>query len=178
MTEISHHLWLASDMGKDMTEGEARELFLISRRDRFGVGERLFEEGQAPKELFLLADGEVDIVKKGVGKSVTTLATLGAGSVIGEMSLLMKENRSASAVVTKDAMVLCVTWKDFEELLLQNPLVATKLVLGIARVMAARLKGINAKLTDMVARSENHAPHEQIEEFATFKRKVMGDWSF
>lgn len=178
-SEISHHTWLKSVLGKDLSDGEARELFMISRRERYQKGERLFDEGEDPVALFLLAEGTVEITKRIGGGNTTGLAALSAGAIVGEMSLLTREKRSASAVVTSPAAtVLRVSWKEFEELLGQNPAVAYKLMYALARVLAVRLRNINARLAEMAERNQNHAPHEQIEEFQSFKNKLFSDWSF
>ena len=173
MNEINHRAWLESGIGKDMTDGEARELFMISRRERFQPGEKLFSEGEAANAFFLVCKGEVDVVKRD-----SLLATLGPGSLVGEMSLLTAEQRSAAAVVRSEATVLRVAWKDFEELLNQSPQAAYKLMFSIARVMALRIHAINARLAELQAKNANQAPHEQIEEFQDFKKKLLSDWSF
>lgn len=176
---MSHQLWLKSAVGKDLSDGEARELFMISRRERFQQGDKLFDEGEEPVALFLLSEGTVEINKRIGGGNTTPLAHLAAGSIVGEMSLLTKEKRSASAVVTsQNATVLRVMWKDFEELLAQNPAVAYKLMYALARVLAVRLRNINTRLAEMADRNQNNAPHEQIEEFQSFKKKLFSDWSF
>jgi CRP-like cAMP-binding protein len=175
---FNHQLWLTSIIGKDLLEGEARELYMISRRERYTKGERLFAEGDEPVALWLLVAGDVEIVKK-TGGVTTTIATLHKGSIVGEMSLLTKERRSASATVTSsEAVTLRIAWKDFEDLLAQNPAVAYKLMYAIARVLSHRLRSINARLHQMAERNLNNAPHEQIEEFAAFKNKLFDDWSF
>jgi CRP-like cAMP-binding protein len=180
MQEISHQLWLKSVIGKDLLDGEARELFMISRRERYTQGEKLFVEGDEPVALFLIAEGTVEISKTiNHGKDRTQLATLSAGHIVGEMSLLTKEKRSASATVTSEtATALKVSWKDFEELLAQNPAVAYKLMYALARMLAGRLRNINQRLAELSERNLNNAPHEQIEEFAAFKQKLFDDWSF
>jgi CRP/FNR family transcriptional regulator, cyclic AMP receptor protein len=178
--EISHQLWLKSIIGKDLLDGEARELFMISRRERYTKGEKLFVEGDSAIALFLMAEGTVDITRTiNSGKDRTVLATLSAGHIVGEMSLLTKEKRSASAVISSEtATVLRVSWKDFEELLAQNPAVAYKLMYALARMLAGRLRNINQRLVELSERNVNNAPHEQIEEFAAFKQKLFDDWSF
>jgi CRP-like cAMP-binding protein len=177
--EVSHQLWLKSVIGKDLSDGEARELFMISRREKYKKGERLFEEGEDPVALFLLAEGTVEITKK-IGHGHTTiLAQLSAGAIVGEMSLLTKEKRSAAAIVTTNsATALRVSWKELEDLLGQNPAVAYKFMFALARVLASRLRNINARLAEMQDRNLNNAPHEQIEEFQSFKKKLFSDWSF
>ncbi len=177
--EISHLTWLKSIVGKDLTDAEARELFMISHRERYSRGDRLFEEGSEATSLFLMADGEVDILKKLPDGTTHILATHGGGAVVGEMSLLTRELRSASALVKSDeATVLRITWKDLEALLQREPAVAYKLMYSLARVLAGRLKAINVRLADLANRTADHNPHEQIEEFQAFKKKLFADWSF
>jgi CRP-like cAMP-binding protein len=180
--EISHQLWLTSVLGKDLSDGEARELFMISRRERYEKGQKLFDEGEEPIALFLLAEGSVEITKRiGTigGGNTTILASLSAGAIVGEMSLLTKEKRSAAAIVTTPtATALRVSWKELEDLLAQNPAVAYKLMYALARTLATRLRNINSRLAEMAERNLNHAPHEQIEEFQSFKKKLFSDWSF
>jgi CRP-like cAMP-binding protein len=178
-SEISHLTWLKSIVGKDLTDAEARELFMISHRERFVGGDHLFDEGEPAAALFLIADGEVDIVKKVVGTNPHTLATHGGGAIVGEMSLLTREQRSASAVIrSDDATVLRVTWKDLDQLLQREPAVAYKLMASLARMLAGRLKAVNTRLTELAAKTPNNNPYEQIEEFQAFKKKLFSDWSF
>ena len=177
--EISHHTWLKSGIGGELSEGEARELFMISRRETYRKGEALFSEGDEPNALFLVAKGEVDIRKALPDGSHHSLAVHPAGSVVGEMSLLTREPRSAQAVVTSgDATILRITAKDLDELLAREPTVAYKLMRALAGVLAHRLRAINLRLGEMAARNIDNNPHEQIEEFEAFKRKLFSDWSF
>ncbi len=181
MTSISHHTWLTSIVGKELTESEARELFMISRREHYKRDDILFKEGDEPSEMFLVAHGDLDIRKTLADKSAGfhSLAVHGAGAVVGEMSLLTKEPRSAHAVVVSpEATVLRVTSKDLDALLAREPAVAYKLMFALAGVLAGRLRAINHRLADMATRTVNHNPHEQIEEFEAFKRKLFSDWSF
>jgi CRP/FNR family cyclic AMP-dependent transcriptional regulator len=178
--EISHHTWLKSSIGRELSEGEARELFMISKREHYARGERLFAEGDEATSLYLVAEGEVDIVQRradGTGDHV--LARHQAGAIVGEMSLLTREARSASAhVASVAATILRVTARDLEELLGREPTVAYKLMYALARLLATRLRAVNHRVTDMSERTANANPHEQIEEFAAFKKKLFTDWTF
>jgi CRP-like cAMP-binding protein len=166
-------------MGRELSEGEARELFMISKRERHVRGERLFGEGDEPTSLYLVAEGEVDVVQRRADRSEHVIARHGAGAIVGEMSLLTREARSASAVVASaEATILRITARDLDDLLGREPTVAYKVMYSLARVLAARLRAVNQRLSDMTERTENANPHEQIEEFAAFKKKLFTDWSF
>jgi CRP-like cAMP-binding protein len=177
--EISHHTWLKSIIGKELSEAEARELFMISRRELYRRGDVLFAEGEAPDSIFLVAQGEVDIRKKLADGSPHSLATHHAGAVVGEMSFLTRHIRSASAIImSSEAVILRVTAKDLNELLAREPAVSSKLMFALASVLAGRLRAVNLRLTELAEANMNHNPHEQIEEFEAFKRKLFSDWSF
>jgi len=99
--------------------------------------------------------------------------------VVGEMSFLTRHIRSASALITSaEAVILRVTAKDLNELLSREPAVSSKLMFALASVLAGRLRAVNMRLTELAEANVNHNPHEQIEEFEAFKRKLFSDWSF
>lgn len=179
MTELTLTLWQQSAIGRDMSEAEARELLLLSRREHYALGEALFREGDVAAEFFLIVDGEVDVIKRGHDEKTSVLATLGAGAILGETSLLTREARSATAQARSDATVLRVRWEDFESFLRENPAGAYQIVFGLARLLAMRLKRINAKVADLTT-SEGVLPEPdpKFEEFASFKHKLLSEWSF
>ncbi len=177
MTEISASLWSQSAIGKELSEAEAYELFAVSKREHYAKDEVLFDEGSPAVAFFLIVDGDIDIEKRGDQGRVSTIATLTPGAVVGEMSLLVNEDRSAAArVKTDDATVLRVEWTDFEQLLSENRAAAYKLILALARLLAYRLKRVNLKVAELSTKDEISAP--KLEEFASFKSKLMNEWSF
>lgn len=179
MTDINHHIWERSAIGKELSEAEAIELHLLSKREEYAGGQHIFEQGDPAREFFLIVEGEVEVVKRADNERVAVLATLGPLSLLGEMSLLSQEDRSASARVKGHAKVLRVEWRQFQELLAHNPTAAYKLIYAMARVLAGRLKKINLKVAEMTTSSTGPSVEDKkLEEFATFKQKLLSDWSF
>ncbi len=74
---------------------------------RYGGGETLFSEGDAPDGLYLLRRGSVMVSRSIAGREVV-LSYLSAGNYVGEMALLTDTPRSATvrAAVTTEAVVL------------------------------------------------------------------------
>jgi CRP/FNR family cyclic AMP-dependent transcriptional regulator len=154
MTAISHELWMKSVLGRELEEGEARELFLISTRENYKRDALLFKQGDPSKSLYLIVEGEIDIEKETDGNTVT-IATLVPGVVVGEMSLLTDEDRSASArVSTDEATVLAISWEDLQKMMRENQSSAYKLIYALSRLLAHRLKRINLKVAEMLANQE------------------------
>ncbi len=176
-TEVNHRLWMTSVIGKELTDGEARELYMASKREAYKKDETLFREGDEAVAFFLIVSGDIDI-EKSSGGTVTQIAQLGTGSIVGEMSLLTHEKRGACArVATDEAVVLRVDWRDFERLLADDRAAAYKMMVALARLLAGRLKRINLKVADLMA-SSGPGEGQKLEEFADFKQKLMRDWSF
>ena len=59
--------------------------------ESYPAGQSIFEEGQSGTVLYVVKEGEVEIV---VGGSV--VETLDAGDIFGEMALIEKQSRSAT----------------------------------------------------------------------------------
>jgi CRP/FNR family cyclic AMP-dependent transcriptional regulator len=55
--------------------------------NEFAVGDVIFEEGSTGRELFVVLDGRIDIVKLN-GASKTVIVTLGKGEFFGEMAVI------------------------------------------------------------------------------------------
>jgi len=87
---------------------------------RYGGGEVLFKEGDAPDGLYLIRRGSVTISRILGGREVV-LSYLSAGNYVGEMALLSNSPRMATvkAAVTTEALVL--DGEVFKRVLGRNP---------------------------------------------------------
>ncbi|HBP18630.1 MAG TPA: hypothetical protein DEA08_12700 [Planctomycetes bacterium] len=85
------------------------------------AGHVLIEQGQEGERLYLVEAGELEVsVQQGEGPA-TVVATLGAGSCVGEMSLLTGQGASATVKALGDVKVLVLDKRPFHALLVQNP---------------------------------------------------------
>ncbi|MCP4599508.1 MAG: cyclic nucleotide-binding domain-containing protein [Proteobacteria bacterium] len=88
--------------------------------DYFNSGSVIIEEGQEAPGLFLIASGQVNIVKEEDGDRVA-LARLGPGDVFGEISLLMRRPSTATVIADEDTAVLFLPSADFYEVTRDYP---------------------------------------------------------
>ncbi len=86
-------------------------------------GTKLLVEGQPGDSLLVIASGHADI-KKGDA----TIATLGPGTVLGEMALITGAPRSATAVAKGEVEIFELTRSDVEQLAGHKPQIAEELV--------------------------------------------------
>jgi CRP-like cAMP-binding protein len=89
----------------------------------FPEGTLIIEEGSVGLGLFVITAGRVEIFM-GSGESRVDLATLEAGGIVGELSVIDDVERSASVRAMTDAECLLLTRDSFQTLLRQDPEIA------------------------------------------------------
>ena len=108
--------------------------------NEFDVGDVVFEEGSTGRELFVVLDGQIDIVKKN-GDSKTVIVTLSKGEFFGEMAVIDGSARSATAVsAAPKTRVMRINHARFVYLVSQQPAFA----LMVMDALSKRLRGSNA----------------------------------
>ena len=100
-----------------------------------------------PAEMFIIQEGEVDIVKHLNGES-HNLSHLEKGDFFGEMAVLDSVPRTADAVAATDVRVLVINGARFDEMLRKNPEVAVRII----RKYSKRLREANTLLERLVGR--------------------------
>lgn len=97
----------------------------------FRAGTRIFEEGQPGDYMYAVVEGEVEIVSGG-----KVIETTGAGGIVGELALLDRSKRSATAIARTECRLVPVDEKRFQYMIQQTPFFA----LQVMRIMAERLR--------------------------------------
>lgn len=96
----------------------------------------IMEEGQAGVMMYVVLEGSVEIAIHG-----KVVATIGPGGMFGEMALITRGERVASAVARTDCMLLAISRNVFLDLVCSNPKFALALLDAVgsrARQLAAR----------------------------------------
>ncbi|MGL1903365.1 MAG: cyclic nucleotide-binding domain-containing protein [Fibrobacterales bacterium] len=106
----------------------------------FNANEYLFAEGDLGNEMYIIRSGEVDIIIKEGEKSVT-VATLGPGAVLGELSLFDNEPRSASAMATQETQVVTINRAILEATYKKIP----PWLVSIIKILVSRLRDTTHK---------------------------------
>lgn len=87
---------------------------------RYPSGSIIFCEHEPGETCFVISSGEVAIVKIGEGVE-KTLAVLGPGEIFGEMSVLEKKPRTATAFALSDAVLLRLDFASLGALIRSQP---------------------------------------------------------
>jgi len=177
----AEHLAALKKMGlcRALTAAELETIAAALEPRTVAAGADIFREGESGDGLFLVVSGEVDIIKRGSGGE-RPLARLGAGGILGEMSLITSEPRSATGRAVLETRVLRLPASRFRALLAEGSVAAHKVVAAIAEVLAQRLATMNAVVLDLAERgAPAGAPRSPLktQDLAELHR-TMHVWSF
>ena len=108
--------------------------------NEYDASEVVFEEGSTGRELFVVLEGKIDIVKNS-GADRTVIVTIGKGEFFGEMAVIDGSARSATAVAAvSGTRVMRINHARFVYLVSQQPAFA----LMIMDALSKRLRASNA----------------------------------
>lgn len=122
-------------------------------------GTVIFSEGESGHEMYVIHEGKVKITKK-IRAMETILAELDRGDFFGEMAILEKEVRSATATAATDVKLLVIDEKTFETTIRTNPDVAIRIMRKLAgrlrdadhRIENLFIKDTTSKVVDMIGK--------------------------
>jgi CRP/FNR family transcriptional regulator len=100
----------------------------ITTEVNVAAGTVLAREGHAGHDAFVIVSGTVDVSVGG-----TKVGSAGAGELVGEMALLLRDERQATITAATDLDVMVIEPGHFDQLLEQVPSVARALVVSLAR---------------------------------------------
>ena len=124
----------------------------------FNQGQVLFHEGDDGEEMFIIQSGRVAIKKK-VKDGDTVLATLEKGDFFGEMAVLERMPRSASAEMVEDGDLIVISGEMFGDMIKANPEIAVRML----RKYSIRLRETNRHLEEILAKGGGAAAAPAVE---------------
>jgi CRP-like cAMP-binding protein len=113
----------------------------------FKAGHVFFQEGDDGEEMFIIQSGRVAIKKSVKGGGEATLAVLEKGDFFGEMAILERLPRSATAEVLEDGDIIVIGGEDFGAMIKANPEIAVRML----RKYSIRLRETNKRIEDALA---------------------------
>jgi CRP/FNR family cyclic AMP-dependent transcriptional regulator len=113
-------------------------------------GSVVFREGECGRDLHVILDGEVEVLRHSKRGQETRVAILGPGDWFGEMSVLDVLPRSATTRVLAPTRLLRLTALDLDNLYRRDLRSYSLVVLNIAREMSRRLRVADGLLADLV----------------------------
>lgn len=111
----------------------------------FAEGDWVFEEETLGTEMYIVLDGQVEILKRVGGEEDRQLSVLEKGDFFGEMALLEGLPRAAGARALTPVKVLQINGATFNQMLRDNPEIAVRMM----RKLSRRLRQTDALLREL-----------------------------
>jgi len=109
------------DLFRQLPPEEVQDIVPFIVAKEYEAGDILFNKGQNGDSLYLIDEGEVSVFDPATDKEI---AVLGENHVLGEMSLVTGEPRSASAKAKSHVKVWLILKDHFDHHLYSNPKIA------------------------------------------------------
>ncbi len=133
-----------------------RVLSALEERD-YPAGSTIFNVGELGRTMYVLADGEVEVIcSTSAGKEIS-LVQLGAGECFGEMALVELEPRSATVRVRKRARTYSLNNMDLYNLYREDNYAYVIVLQNICRILSRRLRKADSRICDFIVASSGGA---------------------
>jgi CRP-like cAMP-binding protein len=123
----------------------------------FDKGTVLFKEGDRGEDMYIVQTGKVAIKKK-LQEGDTTLAVLEKGDFFGEMAILERAPRSATAEVVEGGDLIVIAGEMFGEMIKANPEIAVRMLRKQSIRLRETLRQLEAAMRGQPAAPPPPAP--------------------
>lgn len=115
-------------------------------KKKVGDNSAIIEQGKDPGGIYFIESGRITVrLDTGSAKGIR-LKSLGAGTVVGEVSLYLGSKASASVLTETDCVIYFLSKENFQKLNLESPEKAADLHTYIVRLLSDRLAKSNATI--------------------------------
>jgi CRP-like cAMP-binding protein len=123
------------------TEADWNKVFSRTRTCKVRASEVVIQRDAIDRSISFVAAGTFEVgISQVDGVSISPLARIGAGSVIGEQSFFDGMPRSANVWAVSDGELLAFDFEDFNRFGREEPALARDLLFALARVLSVRLR--------------------------------------
>lgn len=158
------------DIFQDLTEQEIEEIDRATTMTTCRQGKIFYMPEDTSEVLFLLKEGRVQLYRISPDGKKLVIATVGPGSVFGEMALIGQGMHNTFAEATEDCVLLVMSRGDVERLLVTKPKVALRIFEALgsrlrdteSRLEEIAFKGIPARLASLLLHLANDQGDETI----------------
>jgi CRP-like cAMP-binding protein len=150
-----------SDIFYQFTPTQLELVANLCQESTFTEGEIIFQENSGSKELYVISQGEVDIVVHRGAEKETVVARLRRGQSFGEVALVDEGLRSASArAAQKDSRLLIIKRDKLIMLCETYPQLGYRLMYNLAADLAMKIRNTDLRIREQLL----YKPTEKISE--------------
>lgn len=157
----------------ELSDQDAQEARKDIRLVRLQPGEVLFRQGDEGDSIFLVVKGQLNVTLDVPGGGERVVSTLGPNNIIGEMSLLLDEPRTATVLAAGEAELWRIERQDFLESITWNEKWANQFLFYMAQLLARRLAVMNNAIVELVSSRQREESTVQWHQVAELRRHIF-----
>ncbi len=133
------------ELFRDLSDRDRTELERMTTITNVPRGRVFYQPEDVSEVLFLVKQGQVQLYRISPEGKKLVIATLGAGTLFGEMALLGQQMHNAFAEAIEDCVILVMSRADLERLILNKPILGLRML----EITGRRLSDAESRLEDM-----------------------------
>ncbi len=118
----------------------------VSEEHDFKAGQTLWKEGDAVQWLYIVRQGEIDIIYDLQGGKQCVVDTVVGGEMTGWSAVVEPYRHTATCVARQAGRALCIQAADVRKLCDKDPQLGYHLIMQVARTLSSRLQGARQQL--------------------------------
>ncbi|MDY6916258.1 MAG: cyclic nucleotide-binding domain-containing protein [Candidatus Cloacimonadota bacterium] len=130
----------------NLQTAEIKEVKKLIHNRFYKKDEYIFQQNALGVGMYIVQKGKVNIQLEDKNNSKLVLAEMKEGDFFGEMTILDEKPRSAAAIATTDCSILGFFKPDLMSLLKRKPIIGSKILYNLTKIIAQRLQNTYAKL--------------------------------
>jgi len=134
-----------SSVFSSLNDDELRELATLAHERNFMSNEFIFWDGDTPEWFYIVAEGQVKVLKHSSQGREFIIAFFGPGEMFGEVAVFENKPYPASAQAVAETRVVGIRREDFLSFLAGRPQVALRII----NVLGGRLRDAQSRLRDL-----------------------------
>jgi CRP/FNR family cyclic AMP-dependent transcriptional regulator len=123
-----------NELFEQLTEDDRAQLALVVDRRELPAGATLFQAGEPGESLFVVSSGEVELFIKDTAGQKIVLTVAREGEIFGELALLDRGARTATAIALVDTELLELDRDDLLLLFQKTPEAAVRLLAAVGHM--------------------------------------------
>ncbi|HEY1086119.1 MAG TPA: cyclic nucleotide-binding domain-containing protein [Archangium sp.] len=125
-------------------------LFQFLEERKWEVGEHICNEGEPGRTLYVIREGEVEVMRRSAAGVNQSIVKLGPGECFGEMALVELQPRSATCVVRKRAVTYSLTNPELWNLYKADNFAYVIILQNICRMLSRRLRKADSRIVEFI----------------------------
>lgn len=144
--------WLRQTLRREdfesLPDDDVEALRRFAVRDEFRAGARLFRQGEQPKAIFIVEDGEVELAYETKSERLI-VQVIGPGSSVGELPVMLETPYAYTAVTRRPTTALRFSQDTLETLIEIYPHICFRWL----RMVSRRLERAQRRLVELAGKS-------------------------